>query len=95
MYAVRNEMAQKLADVVLRRTELGMLGHPGPDALRACAEIVAHELGWDSTTVDRELAETEALLARAWARPVRDESRLVRSGASYEHKTGSTRIRVG
>ncbi len=35
VYAVRNEMAQKLADVVLRRTELGMLGHPGPDALRA------------------------------------------------------------
>ena len=36
--AARFEMAQSLADVVFRRTELGTLGHPGDAALEAAAE---------------------------------------------------------
>ncbi|MFQ5759443.1 MAG: glycerol-3-phosphate dehydrogenase/oxidase, partial [Acidiferrobacterales bacterium] len=74
VYAVREEMAQKLADVVLRRTELGVLGHPGSHTLRVCAKIMAQELGWSSSRAEQELDETEALFVRAWARPPREEA---------------------
>ena len=59
LYAVREELAWTLRDVVFRRTELGSLEHPGAAALRACAEIMAAELGWDAARVEREIEETE------------------------------------
>ena len=59
LHAVREEMAQKLADVVFRRTDLGTGGHPGEAALRTCAELMAAELGWDARRVQRELEEVE------------------------------------
>lgn len=58
-YAVRAEMALKLSDVVFRRTDLGTAGHPGAPALRACAALMAEELGWDETRVQEELSEVE------------------------------------
>jgi glycerol-3-phosphate dehydrogenase len=60
VHAVREEMAQKLSDVVLRRTELGTGGHPGDVALRACADVMAAELGWDETRRQKELREVRA-----------------------------------
>ncbi|OPZ67070.1 MAG: glycerol-3-phosphate dehydrogenase [bacterium ADurb.Bin478] len=60
LHGVREEMAQKLSDVVLRRTELGSAGHPGTEALTACAQIMADELGWDAERRQKELAEVEA-----------------------------------
>ena len=45
VHAVRKEMALTLADVVLRRTPLGALGHPGSDALEAAAAIVGGGAG--------------------------------------------------
>jgi len=45
VHAIRNEMAGSLADVVLRRLSIAQQGHPGMEALRACGEIVAAELG--------------------------------------------------
>ena len=59
VHAVRFEMAQKLADVVFRRTELGTSGNPGEDCLKSCARIMAQELGWDEEKVQRELQEVE------------------------------------
>jgi glycerol-3-phosphate dehydrogenase len=56
LYAVRNEMAQTVADVVFRRTELGSAGHPGDVALQAAAAIIAKELRWDRARVQRELS---------------------------------------
>ena len=53
--AVREEMAQTLEDVVLRRTELGTAGHPGNTALDACAELMARELHWDRARMAQEL----------------------------------------
>lgn len=47
LYAARQEMAQTLADVVLRRTELGSGENPGCDALEQCADLLGDELGWD------------------------------------------------
>ena len=47
--AVRDEMAVKLTDIVLRRTALGAL--PGPDrttVAEAAARVAGAELGWDA-----------------------------------------------
>ncbi len=53
-YAVREEMAQRLGDVVFRRTELGTAGGPGDDVLRLCADVMQTELGWSATRVEQE-----------------------------------------
>lgn len=55
IHAVREEMAQKLGDVVFRRTGLGTTGNPGESALRTCAALMAAELGWDKTRMQEEL----------------------------------------
>jgi glycerol-3-phosphate dehydrogenase len=53
-HAARTEMAVTLADVVLRRTDLGSAGRPALDALESCSRIMATECGWDDA---RRLAE--------------------------------------
>lgn len=58
-YAVREEMAVRLADVVLRRTDLGSAGHPGRAALEECAGLMAKELGWTKERTQSEIAEVE------------------------------------
>lgn len=58
-YAVTQEGAIKLGDAILRRTEAGTGGHPGADALREAAELMAARLGWDDARVRREIAEVE------------------------------------
>lgn len=63
LYAVRREMAQTLADVALRRTDLAAGGHPGAEALRAAAIAMAVECGWDSDRISREIASLERELA--------------------------------
>jgi len=60
-YAVRREMAQRLEDVILRRTDLGAAGHPGDEALETAAQVMAAELGWDS---DRRQKETDLVSER-------------------------------
>ncbi|MDP3921360.1 MAG: glycerol-3-phosphate dehydrogenase/oxidase [Candidatus Omnitrophota bacterium] len=61
VYAVRDEMAVKLADVVFRRTGLGTMGYPSDDALQVCAEVMGDELLWDSERKRREVNEVKAL----------------------------------
>ena len=63
-HAVREEMAVRLTDVVMRRTELGTAGHPGHEVLAQCAEIMAREAGWDGSRQDKELNMAEAELKR-------------------------------
>ncbi|MBN1826125.1 MAG: glycerol-3-phosphate dehydrogenase/oxidase [Candidatus Eisenbacteria bacterium] len=58
VHAVREEAAMKLADVVFRRTELGLFGDPGDGALEECAAVVAAEAGWDGARTKREIDET-------------------------------------
>jgi glycerol-3-phosphate dehydrogenase len=61
-------MVEKLGDVVFRRTELGVLGHPGTEALEACANFVAQELAWPESRRAEELAAVEALFRTStWA----------------------------
>ena len=58
--AVRDEMAVTLADAVVRRTGAGAGGHPGQEAARNAAAIMAAELGWSASQVERELQALDA-----------------------------------
>lgn len=60
-HAVRHEMAVKLSDAVLRRTEAGSAGHPGIDALRSAATVMGAELDWPATRVADEIRQVEAV----------------------------------
>ena len=64
VHAIRNEMALTLADIVVRRSELGAMGHPGDDIVHACARIAADELAWDADRRDREIAAVHAFYGR-------------------------------
>ncbi|NEP88158.1 MAG: glycerol-3-phosphate dehydrogenase/oxidase [Okeania sp. SIO2C2] len=57
IYAIREEMAEKLVDVVLRRTDLGTLGYPGDHSVRVCGELMAKELNWNNSRLELELQE--------------------------------------
>jgi glycerol-3-phosphate dehydrogenase len=59
IHAIREEMAMKLGDVVFRRTGLGTIGNPGESSLQNCAHIMADELGWDDSRIQRELNEVK------------------------------------
>jgi len=63
VHAARSEMAVRLADVVLRRTDLGPGADPGDAAIRACARLMAPERGWDEATTEAEVADVRADLA--------------------------------
>ncbi|MEI9989422.1 MAG: glycerol-3-phosphate dehydrogenase/oxidase [Rhizomicrobium sp.] len=58
LFAVREEMALTLSDVVMRRTCMGQIGAPPREALEAAARIMAGELGWSA---ERQAAEIAAL----------------------------------
>ncbi|MCI0694515.1 glycerol-3-phosphate dehydrogenase/oxidase [candidate division KSB1 bacterium] len=65
LYNIREELAQKLADVIRRRTELGSAGYPGDEAVQACAAIMAAELGWDAAKIQNEIREVKAIYSTA------------------------------
>jgi glycerol-3-phosphate dehydrogenase len=60
LYAARREMAVKLSDALIRRTEAGAAGHPGSDAVERAGAIMARALGWDDWRTRQEVAEVEA-----------------------------------
>jgi glycerol-3-phosphate dehydrogenase len=57
--AARKEMAPTLADIVIRRTPLGALGHPGDRPLARAAAIVGAELRWSEDRRRDEIAAVE------------------------------------
>ncbi len=59
LYAVRNEMALTLGDILFRRTGIGTLGHPGQEALHAIVDTAASHLKWDSARKAREIESVE------------------------------------
>jgi glycerol-3-phosphate dehydrogenase len=59
VHAVREEMAQRLSDVVFRRTDLGTGQIPGRAVLQVCAEIIAREFGWDQNRIEKEIQSAE------------------------------------
>ncbi len=66
LVAARHESARTLTDVLLRRTGLGTLGHPGDAVLEAVAGVVAPELGWSDARRDAELDEVDRRLTLPW-----------------------------
>lgn len=62
VYAVRNEMARTLPDIMLRRTGLGTLGNPGASVIRKIAETAASELKWDSARMNTEIDTVSKIL---------------------------------
>ncbi len=60
-FAVREEMAVQLDDVIFRRTGLGTLGHPGRACLDRCATIMGGALGWTDAYRAEQVAKTTAL----------------------------------
>jgi glycerol-3-phosphate dehydrogenase len=61
VHVIRNEMAVRLPDIVVRRTGLGAAGHPGTGAILVCARIAAAELGWDAQRLSDEVAAVERI----------------------------------
>jgi glycerol-3-phosphate dehydrogenase len=67
-HAVEHEMAVKLDDLVMRRTEMAAGSHPGQRALATAALEMARHLRWSQARTREELAATERTLARHLAR---------------------------
>ncbi len=63
VHGIREEMAQKLSDTVMRRTSLGSVGHPGKEALRECAALMAAELGWSAARAEEEVSAVEEIFS--------------------------------
>lgn len=64
VYAVREEKALRMSDVVFRRTELGTAGHPGTAALLELQTLLRDELAWSEQRAAQELALVERECAR-------------------------------
>jgi glycerol-3-phosphate dehydrogenase len=61
-HAVQREMAIRLTDVVLRRTNLGSGSHPGQEAMGLAARGMQQLLGWTDEHREAEIADTELAL---------------------------------
>jgi glycerol-3-phosphate dehydrogenase len=55
-FAVDQELASGLCDVLLRRTGIGTVEHIGEEALGRVAAVAARRLGWDASRVAAEKA---------------------------------------
>lgn len=62
VHAATEEMAMRLEDVILRRTELGSGSHPGAAALEEAAAVMQPLLGWNDAARAEEIARTKAVL---------------------------------
>lgn len=63
LYAVKEEMAQKLSDVIFRKTDLGTDGDINSETLNICADIIGQELNWSGDKIKSEVNEVEKILA--------------------------------
>jgi glycerol-3-phosphate dehydrogenase len=84
-YAVSDEMAVHLDDVIMRRTDLGAGSHPGRAALLATAAEMGRLLSWSAERLHQEIATTEHILQRHSAR---DSSSRAASDRTAPHATG-------
>ncbi|MCX8124667.1 MAG: glycerol-3-phosphate dehydrogenase/oxidase [Spirochaetes bacterium] len=62
VYAIRNEMARTLSDIVFRRTGICTAGNPGDDILHLVAETAAKELKWDQKELKKQLKAVQQQL---------------------------------
>jgi len=64
LFAFRREMAQTLADVLLRRTMVGMGPNVALDVDEAAADVAVKHLGWDRERAEREVREYREYIRR-------------------------------
>lgn len=57
--AARNEMVETLADIVLRRLDLGTGSQLSDPMLVACSRVAAEELGWDARRQAEEISRVK------------------------------------
>jgi glycerol-3-phosphate dehydrogenase len=72
--AARHEQARSLADVLLRRTRLGILASPAlrdPATLRPIAAALGAELGWSEARIGGEIDAWEAVATEEGVDPAR------------------------
>ena len=55
LFAIREEMASTLEDVVMRRTGIGQLGYPGDKCVEDVASLMTAELGWSDARKQAEI----------------------------------------
>jgi glycerol-3-phosphate dehydrogenase len=82
--AARHEQARSLADVLLRRTRLGILAAPAlrdPEARRPIAAVLGAELGWSEARVTAEIAAWDEVAATEGVDPARGIGGAARSSA--------------
>ena len=70
-YAVIEESAVHLSDVVFRRTGLGTVGFPGDYLMNICALEMADLIGWDEARAQNEIANVQQDYANKGSHVVR------------------------
>ncbi len=78
LYAFRRELAEKLGDVLLRRSMVGMGPRVGLDVDEAAARVAVKHLGWSQERADREVREFRDYARRYKPRDLR-EGDLIKS----------------
>ena len=73
VHAVSSEMAQRLDDVVLRRTDLWLAPGAGKAMLVRCAALAAKAAGWDRGREVLEIDRAETAVAAMRPAPGRAE----------------------
>ncbi|GMQ88878.1 MAG: glycerol-3-phosphate dehydrogenase/oxidase [Gammaproteobacteria bacterium] len=63
-YAIREELACSLEDVVVRRTGIGSFGRPPRRFVEACTGLMAAELGWSDARQEEEIARLDDFYTR-------------------------------
>lgn len=58
---VRHEMALKVTDMILRRTDMGSAEYPGDEAVADTAKIMGEELFWNEERTRKEIDEARAV----------------------------------
>jgi len=79
LYAFRQEMAQKLADVLLRRTMVAYGPDVALDVDEAAAQVAVKHLGWSEERAEREVAEYREWIKRYTPRALREGAGAARS----------------
>ncbi|HWX88924.1 MAG TPA: glycerol-3-phosphate dehydrogenase/oxidase [Rhizomicrobium sp.] len=64
-FALREEMALTLEDMVMRRTGIGQFGRPDAGVLEKVAAVMAAQLGWSEEKIAREIASLDPIYRTA------------------------------
>jgi glycerol-3-phosphate dehydrogenase len=78
LYAFRREMAQKLSDVLLRRTMVAYGPNVALDVDEAAARVAVQHLGWSEERAAREVAEYREWIERYTPKALREQARAAR-----------------